>query len=217
MKSLIDYHLRRPDRQLPPVNEAGLLDYVLGENGVFARGRRPGLEVCMPISFSLAPVRGLGRTEPYVQWGWPKVPELAVKDALRWFQAEAANGLEALIYLTFHTCDEPCAAFVNCNAGWHVVVPDQDAGADYVRPRQTGAGSSTERAIIEVHSHHAMRPDFSPTDNQDESGGFRIYSVIGNLPERPTIRSRVGLWGNFWECRSNEFFEMPEGLEDAVI
>ncbi len=44
----------------------------MGAGGVYARGRRPGLEVCMPIAG--ASVRGLRGVEPYVLWGFPRLP-----------------------------------------------------------------------------------------------------------------------------------------------
>jgi hypothetical protein len=46
-------------------------------------------------------------------------------------------------------------------------------------------------AIVEVHSHHAMRAYFSATDDRDETAR-RVYGVIGRLDgERPEIALRV--------------------------
>src|SRR6266566_5002644 len=46
-------------------------------------------------------------------------------------------------------------------------------------------------AIVEVHSHHAMRAYFSTTDDRDETAR-RVYGVIGRLDrEQPEIALRV--------------------------
>jgi hypothetical protein len=46
-------------------------------------------------------------------------------------------------------------------------------------------------AVVEVHSHHAMRAYFSATDDRDETAR-RVYGVIGRLDgERPEIALRV--------------------------
>ena len=46
-------------------------------------------------------------------------------------------------------------------------------------------------AVVEVHSHHAMRAYFSTTDDRDETAR-RVYGVIGRLDTRqPEIALRV--------------------------
>jgi hypothetical protein len=102
-------------------------------------------------------------------------------------------------------------------AGWHLEFPQQTATADHVEPVHKGAGSSEERAIIEVHSHHYEPAFFSPQDDADEGTmSFRIYGVIGTIFAHPAIRVRVGLFGHFFEYIASEFFEMPEGVADLV-
>ena len=214
---LTEHHFALPGQQLPPVDESLLLDYVVASNATYARGRRPGLEVCMPVSFNLQPLRGLSPLESYAQWGYPKVPELLVGTMLDVSRAACATRpTEALFYLSFSHTSDGCASHPVCASGWHLEWPNQRATADSVIAVESGAGTSSERAIIELHSHHNMRPDFSPSDNEDESQGFRVYAVIGEIFTRPQIRARVGLFGHFWEYSASEFFELPEGLIDCV-
>lgn len=204
---LLEYHFAWPGQQPPPVDEHKLLDYVVGSNGVYARGRREGLEVCMPISFSLQPIRGLAEIYSYVQWGYPKVPMQALASMLAVSRnvcvATAGEGVarEALFYL-MHTPD-----------GWQLDMPEQDATENSVIPTATGAARD---AVIELHSHHQMEAVFSPEDNLDEAQGFRVFAVIGTIFTVPTIRVRVGLWGHFFNFPADEFFEMPAGLTDCV-
>lgn len=191
---------------LPTVDESKLLDYVMAANGTFARGRRPGLEVCMPVSFSLQPLRGLAPVAAYAQWGFPRVPMLLVMMMLgRSRRVCEAGPREALFHLCFAR-EADCDGHWGCADGWHLEWPDQEASEDRVRPLVTGAGTSTERAIIELHSHHGMRAEFSRTDNEDESQGFRIYAVIGEIFESPKICARVGLFGHFMQWTASEFF-----------
>jgi hypothetical protein len=59
-----------------------------------------------------------------------------------------------------------------------------------------------------------MPPDFSETDDKDESG-FRLYGVIGNLHQAPKIRLRVGCYGYFWEIPASWALKLPRGLMDC--
>jgi len=213
---LTDYYVAMPGVPLPPVNESLLLDYVVGSNGTFARGRRPGLEVCMPVSFNLQPLRGLVPVTSYVQWGYPQVP-IALVQAMLAVSREVCNSTprEALFHLSFDPVESGAGHLV-CQEGWHLEYPDQQATIDRVVPVATGLGSSTARAVIELHSHHQMDPDFSLEDNLDESQGFRIYAVIGNIFNAPAIRVRVGLFGHFFQYSASEFFELPAELNDCV-
>jgi len=68
--------------------------------------------------------------------------------------------------------------------------------------------------LLLIHSHHGMRPEFSRADDADERG-FRLYGVIGNLPEKPEIRMRVGVYGYFWEIPASWALELPDSLMDC--
>ena len=124
---------------------------------------------------------------------------------------------EALFHLSFD--QDTHGSFVPdhilCMDGWHLEFPEQRATEDEVELIHKGYGTSEERAIIEVHSHHHGEAQFSEKDDRDEGGcSFRVYGVLGTIFERPTITTRVGLFGNFMQYNASEFFELPEGLLD---
>src|ERR1051325_2475918 len=97
---LLDHHVAVRGQYLPPVDESLMLDYVLAGNGVVARGRRPGIEACIPIAE--APVRGLRTVQPYVQFGYPKVPASMLALIFTVSQTIARNEpREALFHLSF--------------------------------------------------------------------------------------------------------------------
>jgi hypothetical protein len=216
---LTDHHFARRGELLPPVDESLMLDYVVAANGTFARGRRPGLEVCLPVS--LHKVRGLAPISPYAQWGYPKIPKLALSRMLALsLSACSIRPTEALFHLSWDTPTsevlDGTALYLNPGM-WCLERPEQHATKDRVEPVRKGAGSSEARAIVEVHSHHYDKAFFSQQDNEDEGGcSFRVYAVLGTIFDRPTIRARVGLFGHFFEYPASEFFELPEGLFDCV-
>lgn len=217
---LVEHHLATC-MPLPPVDESLMHDYVFASNGVFARGRRPGLEACIPVVTPAVLVRGLHHVEPYVQWGYPKVPATMMSIMFSISQQIARKEpLETLFHLTFgephgHVKAAP-RGHIWCADGWHLIFPPQRGSATKVELVDQGVGSSEAEAIIEVHSHHYERAFFSEDDDRDEGSiSFRLYGVMGTIFNDPTIRMRVGLFGHFFEYPASEFFEMPDGVEEA--
>jgi hypothetical protein len=213
------HHFAARGAALPPVDESLMVDYVVGSNGTLARSRRPGLEVGVPAGGH--EVRGLDPVQPYVVWDFPKVPARMV-DLMLAISRERCNArtMEALFYLTWSVQQPPAdgehSRVLTREDGWHLVYPKQRSTAESVEPVHTGAGSATERAIVEVHSHHSMPAEFSPDDDADELNWFRVYAILGTIFDRPQIRARVTLFGYAWEFPAAEFFELPEGVEDCV-
>ncbi|MBN1136567.1 MAG: hypothetical protein JXM73_08270 [Anaerolineae bacterium] len=188
---------------LPPIR-AGLYEYVLAGNGLFVRGQRCGLAATIPV----APcrVRGLAEVSPRVDLSYPKIPRRMLGDMLylSWCAAVRDRPVEMLFHLWW-------------DGGWRLIVPDQAQTGISVVPTGPAIGSSYEKALVEVHSHHVMKPVFSAADDRDEVG-FRIYAVLGNMRDRrPGIRVRVGLYGYAHEIPARLIFEMPDGLMDCVM
>lgn len=214
------HHFAPRDKPLPPIDDSLWLDYVVGAGGVYARGRRAGLEVCMPVAS--ARVRGLGPVEPYVEWGFPRIPArflglmLAVSR-----QRCASQPAETLFHLSW-SCIRPAPADAHSSAlaageGWLLEFPEQLATHDRVRPLHQGRDNSEARAVIEVHTHPYDEARFSEVDDADEGGlSFRVYAVLGRLFDRPEVRCRVGLFGHFMEWGAREFFELPAGVTDCL-
>ncbi len=82
---------------------------------------------------------------------------------------------------------------------WELALPEQTQSVTHCEPVETGYDSSAHRAVIEIHSHGRSPAYFSAIDDADETGGFRIYGVLGKLHQaQPELLLRVGLFGHFW-------------------
>ena len=69
-------------------------------------------------------------------------------------------------------------------------------------------------ALIDLHSHGALSPFFSPIDDKDEQG-FRIYAVLGELDRLPKLCVRVGVYGHYFDIPAATVFEMPNDIVDV--
>lgn len=158
------------------------------------------------IPVSACTIRGLAPVRPELSTLFSKVPESIVQQILDAARGAARQELEILFHLS------------PVDGEWQLEVPPQIQRYASVEPIEKGAGSSYERAIIEIHSHHRMATRFSPDDDRDETG-FRIYGVIGNLNPRsahwPKINFRAGVYGNWWPLPANRIIEMPVELIDC--
>jgi PRTRC genetic system protein A len=189
---------------LPPF-KATMREYVFAGNGVFVRGRRPGLQVMMPTKF---PVPLLPVIEPYVRLDYPRVPRRLVEEILvRALGARDEQGqfIEMLFYLSWDD-----------KGSWKLEVPAQVQMRGQVAPLEHGPDSPYERALVEVHSHHEWPAFFSKEwDDRDEQG-FRVYAVIGRIADQPELRTRIGLYGEMFEIPSGWILEMPSQIRDCV-
>jgi len=197
------HYLLATAAELPPIS-APLYEYVFAGNGVFKRAVRKEMSAMIPVSECT--IRGLAPVRLELSTLFGKVPELIVQQILEAACEAARQELEVLFHLSF------------VDGKWQLEVPLQIQRYASVEPIEKGAGSSYERAIIEIHSHHRMAARFSPDDDRDECG-FRIYGVIGNLNPRsahwPKINFRVGVYGNWWPLSANRIIEMPVELIDC--
>lgn len=215
MGAFTAHHFALPGQPLPEVDDSKAVCYLTGANGTLARSRRPGIEVGLPVGVHFQQVRGLAVVTPYVKWELPRVPLRLVELMLSVSRTLASpQPTEALFYLSYGEIPESDG--VISEGGWNLEAPAQRATGESVEPERTGAGTATERALIEVHSHHQMRAEFSAGDDTDELGWFRVYGVIGNIFERPEMRVRVAVFGHACEWRATEFFELPAELNDCL-
>jgi len=137
----------------------------------------PGLEI-VPMGISLA----RGRIDGSL---WELIVE----------RARAAMPSEVLLAIVAR---EPAEGelLVGATGPYTLVEPQLDEfGTGDWRPQEaSGCGvraTPVHDAIVEIHSHHAMRAYFSATDDRDETGR-RIYGVVGRLDSpHPAIALRV--------------------------
>lgn len=183
---------------IPACSRSGL-DYLIGSNGVFARATRPGIEVLMPISRHEQTLKGLAKINPFLKVS-PLVPEALLLEIWR-LSCQACANSEQPMEMLFH--------LLLLDGQWQLIVPEQMQHSTSCRPLHTDRDSSTNRAVIEIHSHGMMGAFFSTTDDQDESFGFRIYGVLGKVRStRPEIILRVGLFGHCWHVPVTQVFEL---------
>ncbi len=185
--------------EMRAVAQGKLYSYIFAGNGVFCYARRPGLEALAPVGRGGMVVRGLAEVQPFVILE-RLVPLLILQKIL--LEAGAAFPLEMLF--TLHLEEN----------GWRLLIPQQVQTPGSCVP-VARSGEEVTGALIELHSHGAHAPYFSPMDDRDEQG-FRVFSVIGALGEKPSIRTRVGVFGIYWEIPSRWIYILPGGLVDAV-
>jgi hypothetical protein len=91
--------------------------------------------------------------------------------------------------------------------------PPQAQGATWVYATDTSAESAYVKALIEVHSHHWMEARFSSDDNRDEVG-FRVYGVLGRIFDRPELKLRVSVYGDWSEIPASDVFDLPAVVQE---
>lgn len=181
---------------------AALYEYVFAGNGIFLRAQRQGLSVRFPVL--PYPIVGLPLLTPRFDLTVPRIPQTLMEQML----AEAfgawrapSGPLESLFHFT-------------CEERWTLTIPDQIRTAVSVQPADPEHCPSYQTCLVEIHSHHEMRPEFSGTDDEEETG-FRIYGVCGAFQKRPSLSFRIGLYGHFVAVPANLIAEVPPGLHDT--
>ena len=196
---LIDYHIASGPL---PASNSTLYDYILAGNGVFIRGNRRELSVLFPVVKH--PIAGLHPLASSLTLTIPRIPRRLIQEMIKEALgacAEPAGPLESLFHFEHDT-------------DWHMTIPDQIRAPLSVQPSTPERCPSYERAIVEIHSHHTMAPQFSAVDDEDETG-FRIYGVCGWLTTRPSITFRVGLYGHFIQIPAEFVADLPPTLQDT--
>lgn len=93
---------------------------------------------------------------------------------------------------------------------WRVAVPKQEASPARIEYQ----GGHEASIALDLHSHHGMTAYFSQTDDADEQG-CRFYGVIGRIyDDRPQLRLRVGIFGDWLEVWPGVLFEGLGEFED---
>ena len=198
MFKLVQHLIVQDDGQLPPIPDC-LYAYIMAGNGVFLYAKRDDLEVLIPASRAI--IAGLPSLESFVNL--PRVPAILMHHIL---QASKEN-LPNEILFWFNLRPRPKV--------WNWMLPYR-----YCRPASVFPVDKSDplgtKALIDLHSHALMEPFFSPTDDKDEQG-FRVFAVIGKVNERPEVRVRVGVYGNYWDIPASMIFELPEEIRDAYF
>ena len=204
--NLINYTVAR-EATLPPIR-AGLYEYVMAGNGLFVRSERKGLKALIPVV--MFNVNGLATLEPCVTFTLPRVPiELTRAMLLAARQERDGEGrmLEGMYHLTWS----------EATSSWQLEKPAQRQTPTTIHPVGPFAGTSYEKYLIEVHSHHGLAfHDYSPVDDESEAGMFRLFGLLVDIFNRPRLRLRVGVFGHRWEVLASLAFDLPPELGMGV-
>lgn len=188
-------HIYAISKSLPVFGD-NLCEYVTAANGVFVRAKRPGLEAMLPVCMSYqAEIRGLAQVEPSVQLDAGLIPLDVISQALVWM--EQAAPLELL-------------AWVKAGSDYSIVRPAQIATICRCQPLDP-FDQQGQNALLDFHSHGLHTPFFSAVDNSDEKNSFRLFAVAGGFPT-PTILTRVGIYGHFWNIPPEWVMDVPESV-----
>jgi len=175
----------------PPEPRGLIADVVLDGAGLYLAASTPNLAIRVRLAQAVVP------DLPVVPMGATLTQgpiDSGIWDALVQ-RARAAMPDEVLLAIIAR---EPADGelFVAAAGPYTLVEPqlDETGTGDWRAQQASGCAvraTPIPDAVVEVHSHHAMRAYFSATDDRDETAR-RVYGVIGRLEsERPEIALRV--------------------------
>ena len=194
MKNLVTYHVHQSP--VLPESNAIFYQYVIAQNGVFVRAENEFVAACIKVASLNGPtttIRGLQPLASWVRLKLSKLPSALLTTALADAQASVrANQL-----------DETLSYVVWRNGRYHLIRPnDQQASPTSVVSQTVELG---ETVVMDMHSHGAASPYFSPTDNRDEAR-LRFYGVLGNVNTSPRWLFRLGIFGYWLELSQDALF-----------
>jgi len=180
--NLVRHHVATPGCPLPEASNG--ITWIWAANGIYKRGVSETLDLLIPVGISW-PAPGLASLLPHVSWKrWPERLPGAFLAPLLEDAKRAAVGDTVLRPI------EKQYFFV-WRDGVRVVAPKgQDASAVHLRYRMPQSGP----VLLDLHSHHGMDAYFSATDDRDDSG-LSVSAVIGKIYTRPTIVTRINVFG----------------------
>jgi len=189
--NLVTYHILHSD-DLPAYDAIGY-QYLMAGNGLFIRTQTRFFTAIVPVNRAI--VRGLPLLKGQFQLHVPKLPEslLTAVFADARLARHSDGGLNEVLY-QFHHDGQTV----------QLKKPPQEATAVSVT---SSISNSTEKNILcDLHSHGNMDAFWSETDDMDEQNG-RLYAVVGKLDsDKPEMRLRVGVYGNWMSLPVSALF-----------
>ncbi|MCA9942592.1 MAG: Mov34/MPN/PAD-1 family protein [Anaerolineales bacterium] len=194
MKNLVTYHVHQSP--VLPKNDAIFYQYVIAQNGVFVRADNAFVDACIKV----ASLKGLSTTirglQPLTGWVRLKLPKLSMT-LLTTALADAQASVRA------NQLEETLSYVVWRNGRYYLIRPnDQQASPTSVVSMTV---ELEEIVVMDIHSHGAAPPYFSPTDNRDETR-LRFYAVLGNVNTSPRWMFRLGIYGYWLELSQDALF-----------
>jgi len=200
VSNLIEYRIRLSGGPTGPSGQ--MYDYQMAGNGIFVVAQRPGLSVCFPIGE--AEVSGLPDLSTFIDVGARVHASILADMFVAAREACIETNNERLFYVLAGDRE----------GSWQMHEPAQVASAIQVVAVDSPVNTDLyARTLIDVHSHHIMPvPNFSHTDTESEQGTFRIYGLLTNIFQRPTIRTRVQVYTHSYDFPPEWVFEIPKGV-----
>jgi len=175
----------------PPEPRGLIADVVLDGAGLYLAASTPNLAIRVRLAHAVVPDLPVVSMDVALAQG---AIDTSIWDALVERAREAMPHEVLLAVIAREPADGEL--FVAAAGPYTLVEPQLDeAGTGDWQPQQASGcavrATPISGAIVEVHSHHAMRAYFSPTDDRDETAR-RVYGVIGRLDsQQPEIALRV--------------------------
>lgn len=184
--TLVRHHIATPAAPLPEASPG--ITWIWAANGIFKRGVSADLDALVQVRAWDADDRacGLASLVPYARFSaWPgRLDGRLLAPLLADARKACTDGVIARPV-------EKQYFFVERD-GLRVVAPHVQEGTPgslrYTMPVRG-------HVLLDLHSHHAMRAYFSPTDDRDDLG-LSVSAVIGDIYERPEILIRINVFGD---------------------
>lgn len=192
--TLVRHHIATPACPLP--DPCPGITWIWAANGIYKRGVSSELDLLIPVGVGW-PAPGLAPLLPHVRFlRWPERLHGAFLTPLLEDARRASVGGTILRPI------EKQYFFV-WRDGVRVVAPKgQDASAVHLRYSMPQSGP----VLLDVHSHHGMEAYFSATDDRDDAG-LSVSAVIGTIYTRPTIVTRINVFGHRWKVPALMIFD----------
>jgi PRTRC genetic system protein A len=159
-------------------------NYVMAANGLYLVCGSPLLKANICIAPTV--VRGLEPIAEFVILTKGKIP---------------ISLLDLALSVAFSKPDKEVYMAVAWEDGYHLKVPQQ------ARKEASVQYNVMTNVVMDIHTHGALPPFFSTTDNADNQG-FRLDLVIGSLlEEHEEIIARIGIYGYYAAVDIGEVFE----------
>lgn len=182
---------------------AVMFEYILAGNGLFIRAKRREFSVCLPVCRE--PIKGLPEINSGIVWHKPRIPSLVWQQILENARtgSDSTQFREDVFVIFWHERKSQwCWKNISKERLLASTIAD-DSLAEY------------GEACIELHTHPTGAIYFSPADNRDESGKFRIFGILIDVHSpNPKIRFRCGVYDYFAQIPADYIPEIPDGFLD---
>lgn len=178
-------------------------EYLLAGNGLFIRARRR--EFSVSLALCLKAIKGLPAAESGIFWCKPQIPARVWREILETARAGSApSDFKEDVFMIFWSESDGEWKWWKASRArsWSATIAD-DSAPEY------------GQACIELHTHPPGAIHFSPADDCDESGKFRVFAILTDIhTEKPKIRFRCGVYEYFVQVPALWISDMPEEIID---